>query len=321
MHRWWTGLATTQDASFVGDRCCGAGWEAVIDDVPSEISPSFDWGVFLLARHPATAQRALESIWVALHVTTSGPMMLYDTPEIFGVSPGAVNLTGDERRTGTIDMRADHWGLQTTNIPFACCIAACCSRNRDTAYALHLLGVSQSLAGVHFMDLNPSHWAHGRAVSKYERDHVRLAYAVVSAYAAIEQLGLEIRASNRRPSFIDGEWNPAVKENLEERLEAAGVNLNETALWTMRGSARRVDQQRPPRALQEAPWARGQIKDVEVDIVDAIADASWLRSKAASHKLGEVAESLTLYDVTNMHYLAHRLLLERIGLWRVYELD
>ena len=59
-----------------------------------------------------------------------------------------------------------------------------------------------------------------------------------------------------------------------------------------------------------AECACGNVPDGWMDIVDAIACASWLRSKVASHRLGELATSLSPYDVENVQGLATRLLLE-----------
>jgi hypothetical protein len=54
-----------------------------------------------------------------------------------------------------------------------------------------------------------------------------------------------------------------------------------------------------------------------VSIVDAIAHASWLRSRVSAHKLKyEFARVLSVYDVSNAQFFARRLLLESLRLWR-----
>jgi len=53
---------------------------------------------------------------------------------------------------------------------------------------------------------------------------------------SIEQLGLEVRASQQRPSMINGAWNPEVKSALEDRLRKRSVNLDELINWNVRGS-------------------------------------------------------------------------------------
>ena len=49
---------------------------------------------------------------------------------------------------------------------------------------------------------------------------------------------------------------------------------------------------------------------------DAIARASFLRSRVSSHKLGRKAASLTALDVANVQLLARRLLLEHLGVFK-----
>jgi hypothetical protein len=54
-----------------------------------------------------------------------------------------------------------------------------------------------------------------------------------------------------------------------------------------------------------------------VDIVDAIAHLSWLRSHVSSHRMKHSrANLLTLYEVTNGQFLARQLILEYMGLWK-----
>jgi hypothetical protein len=54
-----------------------------------------------------------------------------------------------------------------------------------------------------------------------------------------------------------------------------------------------------------------------VHIADAIAHASWLRSKVSSHKLKEdLLRALSAYDVTNVQHLARNLILESLGYLR-----
>ena len=66
--------------------------------------------------------------------------------------------------------------------------------------------------------------------------HVRQLAAIVSAYSAIEELGLEIRASTNKPRFNkDRSWNMDVWIELENRLIEAGVELDRKFNWILRG--------------------------------------------------------------------------------------
>ena len=212
-------------------------------------------------------------------------------------------------------LRADRWSYCTTGYLRACELAATASRRRDLNYALALLGLSQSLAATHVIDLDPSHWYHGAAVSPFPTDHVRLAYSIVAAYAVLEQLGIEVRATTNRPSRHGATWDPKVRVDLAKRLAARGVDVSEPAIWVTRGTPRRVNRSGKTKPLGRAPWAGGRIRDAEIDLLDAIADLSWLRSKVASHRLDESAESLTPYDVENAQYLARRLFASAAGWW------
>jgi len=144
-------------------------------------------------------------------------------------------------------------------------------------------------------------------------------HAIVSAYSAIEDLGLEVRASQKKPSRINGEWNPLVREDLESRLEKANIDLKETILWTIRGPMRNIERKRGIPILEKAPWARGPVRDAEIKIIDAIAYSDWLRDCVASHGVKALTKVLSPYDVVNVQHLTRRLLLETIRYWQYYE--
>jgi len=216
-------------------------------------------------------------------------------------------------------IRARQRGYSGQNIPLACMIAAKASFRRAHTYALFKLMLSYELHSLHTMDLEP-HYSPYLPKSAFPYDHVSLAQAVVLAYGVLEELGLEVRASEKRPSMIGGEWNPDVRNELERRLRQARINLAETVLWLRRGPRTRLEKERPPRIVSKAAWAyRRDVRDVEVQVIDAIADLSWLRSKVAAHKMRELATVLRPYDVSNAQNLARRLLLEKLGFWRCLE--
>jgi hypothetical protein len=132
----------------------------------------------------------------------------------------------------------------------------------------------------------------------------------------LEELGLEIRASKDNPSKIHGKWNPEVKNDLEERLKDLRVDLSEKLVWIRRGSPKKIELARTPELKSKMSWSSGSVRDAEIDIIDAISYASWLRSKVSSHKINKLTSSLTPYDVENIQHLARRLLLESLGFWR-----
>ncbi|MGH9612079.1 MAG: hypothetical protein ACRD4P_03255, partial [Bryobacteraceae bacterium] len=64
------------------------------------------------------------------------------------------------------------------------------------------------------------------------------------------------------------------------------------------------------------PWAQWDVRDALVELVDAIAHVSWLRSKISSHRMKhDLVQLVSVYDVANAQFLARRLLLESLGFW------
>lgn len=146
--------------------------------------------------------------------------------------------------------------------------------------------------------------------------HVLCANAITLAYSAIEELGLEVRVGkNKQSRMPDGTWNPAVRGDLEGRLKASNIDINETHVWTLRGRPTRIEKRRPPKAVKKPLWSRGAVRDVELSLIDAIASASWLRSKVTTHAFNANVRSLTAYDVHNVQSLARRLVLGACGVW------
>jgi hypothetical protein len=207
-------------------------------------------------------------------------------------------------------------GASYGSIPLSCMIAAKVSFKKEYQYALFKHLASHELMSSETMDHNPSDWMPSKFVRMSVDYHVKCAHAIVIAYSVIEELSFELRATNKTPSFVDRKWNPIVKADLENRLKSAGINLSETFLWELRDTPTKIERARQPRIQSKASWAYGKIRDGEVDIVDAIAQASWLRSKVSAHKLRELASALNYYEVYNVQHLARRLLLEKMGMWR-----
>jgi hypothetical protein len=144
-------------------------------------------------------------------------------------------------------------------------------------------------------------------------------HAIISAYSVVEELGLNVRASPKHPSHINGQWNPLVKQDLEGRLRKSGVDLSEPVLWVARGSKRRIEARRALPAGAKAPWSAWVVRDSEIEVVDAIAYAGWLRSTVASHATKVLTRVLSPYDVINVQNLGRRLLLESLGFWHWLE--
>lgn len=206
--------------------------------------------------------------------------------------------------------------VSTSNVTLACIIAAKISYRKKYQYACFKHFLSHEVFSTSIRSLDPSHWWSSKYVFNSAEFHVHAAYAIVSAYSVLEELGLEIRASQNKPSKINGEWNPDVKNELERRLSNAGVNLSDTILWTMRDTPTKIERFRKPRISTKAPWTYFKVRDSEIEIIDAIDYVSWLRSKISAHRLSELSGSLSYYDVVNVQHLARRLMLEHLGFWK-----
>jgi hypothetical protein len=131
-----------------------------------------------------------------------------------------------ERPTQTTDDSDRPAFHSSPHIPLACLLAAKISYRLKFVYALARLQISMDILSTPTIDLDPTH-SLNIPKSVFPEDHVRIATSITSAYSAIEDLGLTLRASNENPSRIDGAWNPVVRNELEQRLKRAGIDLSE----------------------------------------------------------------------------------------------
>jgi hypothetical protein len=107
-----------------------------------------------------------------------------------------------------------------------------------------------------------------------------------------------------------------VKNEIEARLRKSGIDDSSTVLWLLRGPKTRIETLRPPPSRGNPGGSHGSVRDVHVGLIDALAQASWLRSKITTHRFPDAVRSLTAYDAHNVQSLARRLIIERFGFWR-----
>ncbi len=219
----------------------------------------------------------------------------------------------------------DYFGLPEKLAPLTLCrgqydnliyckVAAKASFRRKFTIALHKFFISSVLHSNHSVDLKPSE--PNIAPSMFESDYLRYAYSILVSYSIVEELGLGVKASEKNPSHINGEWNPAVREDLETRLSTAGIDISQPILWSIRGGRTTLERKRKLKIKNKAKWAYGSVRDCEVNIIDAINDTNWVRSKIAAHNILEnykSARNLSVYDVNNAQNLAQRLILGSMG--------
>jgi len=266
----------------------------------------FDMEIMIRARGPAQARRAMNLLVSSVAVLDGSITFV---PEPFSIEPWAKGATAQKK-----------WSISRSGLTTACELANRASRSRAASYALHKLALSYQSSSPHLMDLHPGESPRLFRVQTDPVYHVYLANAVTLAYSAIEELGLEIRASRDNPSRMpDGTWNPAVKADLEARLRDSGIDLSETALWTLRGPKTQIERDRPVPAVGKPSWSRGRtVRDVNLRLIDALALASWLRSTTTTHRFPDRTQSLTVYDAHNVQSLARRLIIERFGVMELF---
>jgi hypothetical protein len=264
--------------------------------------------IVLYARSWPSAQRALDLIQGCHQLVVGDPPVFPD--HLIAHNDSEPEWMKPEERTAQV---RETWS--TAGIPLACAVAARASCRRRWVYAVAKYKFSLSLYSVHHIDLEPWKAPH-LAVSSFPGDHVMFSHAIISAYSVVEDLKLTVQASPQRPSRINGQWNPEVKQDLEDRLVNAGVDLHERILWTVRGPKRKIENRRALTGGTPAPWSAWIVRDSEVPIIDAIAYAGWLRSGVASHAANDLTSVLSPYDVINVQHVARRLLLETLGFWR-----
>jgi hypothetical protein len=263
----------------------------------------FDMEIMIRAEKQTHAQRGMNLLVSAIAVL-EGSSTVYPGP--LRVEPWEVGTTSYRKAFISKDGLLD-----------ACELANHASRKRSSNYALHKLALSYQSSSPDLMDLHPGYSPRRFGVQTDPIHHVYLANAVTLAYAAIEELGLEIRANAKNPSKMpDGTWNPVVKADLEKRLQKSGIDISRTHIWTLRGPKTRIETRRPPPSTGKPSWSRGNVRDAKIRIIDALALASWLRSGTTTHRFSETARSLTVYDAHNVQSLARHLIMEKFGFWR-----
>ena len=269
--------------------------------------------VLIEARRRLTAQRALNLLLACLAV---------DNGELFFDLEGALaiphnrsrleDLTEDEYKSGL------HRNLTTHHLGFAAGMAIKASFSRTLQYAIYKLSLSLQTASIPIMDYHPRYSPRLYGVESDPANHVKLATAITLAYSAIEELQLEVRGSQKKPSRKeDGSWDPDTLADVSKRLALAGIDLTSPIVWTIRGASTRVHKMKRHPKGAPASWTSGPVRDQLVSIPDALSFAGSLRSSATTHKFVRESRSITVYDALNLQHLARRLIMEWVGCWPV----
>ena len=203
------------------------------------------------------------------------------------------------------------------------CLAAQRAWNRpELIYAIEKYKLSLSLDS---FTPHSSHPRHGQ-VFRNERDdfayHTSAAFAILAAFAAIEEMGLEVRSSSENPRFIPPRtpaWNPKVLANLKGRLSAVGIDGDDIFEWIQRGRTTQLQKRIEPKLGRRSQYSkRLRVRDRELTLIDAIHYVSYIRNYVVAHKFGENVKAISPYDVHNSQLLTRRLLLGCLNLWKQF---
>lgn len=308
MIKYFTGLIPFDVDIIFSPPYKGRGWEINIENSYKRKTHSDELEIVIYAKDHKSAKRVYDLIIASL-VLSQGEAL-----------PFRADLTPfceeEIEKMNEVEMKAiTNPFMQTSSIPLACSIAAKASNKAFWVYSITKYYFSISLFSIAIMDLEP-HRSRYFGVSANPYEQITMVYATLSAYSVIEELGLEIRASMKNPSRINGKWNEKVKQDLEIRLLKSKINITEPLVWMTRGPKRKLDNSRPLEIKSKAPWSGFGVNDSEIELIDAIAYADWFRDKIIAHKV-RVGLTTTIkpYDVLNIQFLSRRLLLESLGFW------
>jgi len=216
-------------------------------------------------------------------------------------------------------------GFSNFSIPSYFYLTSLASKDNKLANSIVKYQLSTEIYSQHYMDL---HEVIDWKTTDFNYIQMRFAYAIITAYSVIEELGLNVNvdiSKNRRSIFENGDWNPEVHDDLVNRLKLSNINIEEDISWMIRGDETEIEKKRPIQTTRVAEWADPpdyedsffiKIKDGYVYVPDAINYISFLRSSISSHSVGERIMNLSVFDVANAQFLARRLILEKTGLWK-----
>jgi hypothetical protein len=255
------------------------------------------------AKTEIRAQEAYELFISALALVEGHVVFpITELPIVFPYSSGPVEIE-------KIPFRENLHFFQQAGIYRAACIAARASFKKIHTYSLSKYLFACSQHSNYIIHLDPFHTEYQKLTRK-PLDHIRYSFAILALYSVIEELGLEIRANEKNPSRLNGQWNPQVKDNLEKRLKQSKINLDKKALWNLRSRPTKIHPKDKLQLLGKKSWAKYYVRDSEIEIIDAISYTSWLRSKIIAHKIKDSFLSISIYDVANVNFLIRQMLLD-----------
>jgi len=211
------------------------------------------------------------------------------------------------------------------SIPSFFRLTALASKDYKLENSLVKYQLSTEIYSKNYMDL---HEVIDWKTTNFQFIQMRFAYAIITSYSVIEELGLEIRGAKKdNPSILPNkEWNPVIRNNIIKRLKESNINIDEHISWMIRGEETEIEKRKPIKTSGLTEWADPPdfiddfslcIKDGYVHLIDAINYISYLRSSISSHSVGKRIMELSVFDVANAQFLARRLILEKMNMWKI----
>lgn len=205
-------------------------------------------------------------------------------------------------------------------LPVAVAVAAKAWSDSRLIYAIHKLAQSIMTESVSPHSMHPRH---RQVFEKHTSDyssHVGTSVAINLAYSAIQELGLDVKASGKNRRWSDSKdfvWNPDVLEKLKTRLTGAGIDPDRTIDWVVRGDKSEVEVH-PIRDSLAAYSDGGEVRDLELSLPDAINRCEHLRNFMTAHAFSSSTPRLGPYEVYNTQQVARFLMLSTCGMWNVW---
>lgn len=238
MQRYYSSLLVLESAQKEGIFCKGRGWQIYLEPNPSSNVITGGEPAKEIVVYTETEDRAqyVVDLILAAHCLYTGDILTFDRLPVFPKRAQTIKEVEEQLMAGG--------GCSTAvyHLPVSCLIAAKASRKNVYQYAVfkYLLSCRTIPLGARSLDPQGD-WEPGKVISALPEDHVFNANAITLAYSVLEELSFDIRASSEVPSRINGQWNPIVREDLQERLTNAGINLSEPILWHLRDTPTKIE--------------------------------------------------------------------------------
>jgi len=190
--------------------------------------------------------------------------------------------------------------------------------NRDYIYSLEKYKISMELGHINAFACNPKYGQVFENSSQSYEEHTKMLMAIVAAYSIVEELGLEIRGSDKQKRFISKrpyEWNKRIWDDTLERLKQSNIDPGYKIQWTIRGEDTKIHKEMDYSWFGEEYENTQEVKDRKLHFIEAIQFSAYLRNFVAAHKFRDLASQISPYDVHNVQMTSRILLMQSMGIW------